>query len=332
MKPSLIVLTPKGLYCPQADIYIDPIRSVEKALITHAHSDHARPGHSWYLSHPLTDVMMKVRFGKKINSETIEYGKTTTINGVTISFHPAGHVLGSAQIRLEYKGEIWVVSGDYKLEYDGISHEYESVTCHYFITEATFGLPIFQWRPQSDIFSQINSWWKDNAENNLTSILAGYSIGKAQRLLANVDHQIGNIYVHPAIESIHSAVETAGITFPKTDSFSSSLNHSKVKTGLVLVPPNLTNSDWLRQFEPYSYGFVSGWMISQQKKSTSNNEHHFTLSDHADWNGLLKAVHLSEAEHIYVTHSLDYSFCRYLQEMGLDANDLSVLGFQGEEL
>src|SRR5688572_3129132 len=181
---DLVVQRPEGLYCPPGDFYIDPWRQVERAVITHGHGDHARPGHTHYLAAAPGEGILRKRLGTDINLTTLAYGDTINHHGVKLSLHPAGHVLGSAQVRLEYKGEVWVASGDYKVEADGTCAPFESVPCDIFITESTFGLPIYQWRPQAEIFDDINQWWQNNADNNRISVLFCYALGKAQRLLS----------------------------------------------------------------------------------------------------------------------------------------------------
>ena len=213
---ALIQFTDKGLYIPQADVYIDPWRKVKKALLTHGHADHARYGMEHYLCTHAAKPVIQYRLGKKISIDSVAFGETTSINGVQFSFHPAGHIIGSAQIRVEYKGEVWVVSGDYKTENDGISEDFESVKCHTFITESTFGLPVYKWTPQALVFEQINSWWEENKALGKTSVLTGYSLGKAQRLLHGLNTSIGKIYTHGVVENTNRVLRKQGIKLPPT--------------------------------------------------------------------------------------------------------------------
>jgi len=180
MKSKLLKLTRQGIYCPQADLYIDPVGKTQKAVITHAHSDHARRGSENYLAHPITSQLMKHRLGSKINVQSLSYGSVVNINGIKISLYPAGHVPGSAQVKLEGCGEIAVVSGDYKTENDGLSASFEPVRCNVFVTESTFALPIYKWEPQEVIYKRINDWWLRNKTAGIVSVVCGYSIGKAQ--------------------------------------------------------------------------------------------------------------------------------------------------------
>ena len=331
MNKPLLRLTDKGIYCEQGDFYIDPWRSVEKAIITHAHSDHARSGHSWYLTHRLSEPIMRVRLGFSLRIETMEYHEKRMINGVTISFHPAGHVLGSSQIRLEYKGEVWVASGDYKIEFDGLSHEFEPVKCHHFITEATFGMPVYQWRPQHEIFSDINSWWNENKQNGKVSILLGYSLGKAQRLIWNIEHNIGPVYVHSSIENINEAFLMGGIDLPFTQNLNDFKMSNKSEGSLILIPPGADYVSLLDSKADCSIGFVSGWMVFKKSRKQMKTDRNFTLSDHADWNGLLHAIKQTEAEHIYVTHGVNTFFSQYLTEIGYHATELSTPFAQNSE-
>ena len=212
--PPLLETTPRGIYCPPADVYIDPWLPSPKAIITHGHSDHARVGNQYYLSTTGSREILKLRLGSDINLETKAYNEPWYMNGVKFSFHPAGHILGSAQVRVEYKGEVWVISGDYKTESDNISTPFEPVKCHVFITESTFGLPVFQWKPQEEVFSEINEWWQSNKEKGISSLLCGYTLGKAQRLLKNIDHRIGKVFVHGAIANANDALIANGVKLP----------------------------------------------------------------------------------------------------------------------
>ncbi len=327
---NLLNFTKKGIYCPQADVYIDPWSSVKKAIITHAHSDHARQGNKHYLSHKLSVPVIKYRLGYDISIEGIDYNEPVVLNGVKISLHPAGHIPGSAQIRLEYKGEVSVVSGDYKLEDDGLTTPFETVKCNTFITESTFGLPVYRWSKQSEIFNDINKWWKSNIEKGKASILAGYSLGKAQRLLYNVDHATGKIFGHGAITMINEIMINEGMNLPKIGKVNSSLKKKDYSGALILAPPSAIGSSWLRQFEPYSLGYASGWMKVRGAKRRQALDIGFALSDHADWDELNEAIIETGAEKIYVTHGYTAVFTKWLREKGFDANELETK-FTGED-
>ena len=312
----LLEFTKKGIYCRQADIYIDPWKKVPKALITHAHSDHARSGHKSYLCTDHTLPILKLRLGKHIPASSMAYGDTIRINGVQFSFHPAGHIIGSAQIRAEYKGEIWVASGDYKVENDGISTAFEPIACHHLITECTFGLPIYKWSPQSKVFEQINNWWASNASENITSVITAYSLGKAQRVIQNVDHSIGPIYTHKAVENINNAFRQINIPISKTHELTQKISSKELRGSLVVTPSSGAESGLLRNAKKVSIASASGWMMSRGMRRRGNFDRGFVLSDHVDWIGLNEAIKASGATHVYPTHGYTRSLSKYLKEQG----------------
>ncbi|NNE21284.1 MAG: DNA ligase-associated DEXH box helicase, partial [Rhizobiales bacterium] len=213
---QLLEFTERGIYCRQADVYIDPWKPVGRALITHGHADHARSGHDHYLSTNSAAPVIRYRLGD-IDLQTTGFGENCTINGVAFSFHPAGHIPGSAQIRVEYAGEIWVVSGDYKVQADNLSEPFEPVRCHAFISECTFGLPVFNWRPQTEVMDEINDWWRENAAQGRVSVLGAYSLGKAQRVMMGVDNSIAPIFTHGAVENTNVVLRRQGLDLPATE-------------------------------------------------------------------------------------------------------------------
>ena len=319
---ELLKFTNKGIYSPAADIYIDPVKAVEWAVITHAHSDHARYGHKHYLAHKISVPLLRHRLGGKISVQGLEYGGVLTHKGVKISLHPAGHIPGSAQVRLEFKGEIAVVSGDYKLEDDGLTTPFEPVKCNTFVTESTFALPIYKWKPQSEIFYGINEWWKENKENRKTSILFGYSLGKAQRVLFNVDHSIGSILAHDTIISINKILNESGFNLPIAES-TSSLTGTKIPEGsLIIAPSSVRKTPLMEVIGDYSAANASGWMAAGRGWQRKGIDRGFALSDHADWDGLCEAVKLTGAENIYVTHGFSRAFVIWLRKNGYNAHDL----------
>ena len=255
---NLLELTDFGLYCPPADIFIDPWRPVAKALITHAHADHARRGMGQYLAHAQSKEVMRLRLGKDINLQTVGYGEPIQIQGVQISLHPAGHIPGSAQVRLEYQGKVAVVSGDYKVEDDGLSTPFESIKCHEFVSECTFGMPIYDWVPQADVFQQINDWWRANAEQGLNSIIFAYSLGKAQRVLQHLQPEIGPVFVHGVIANTNEALAADGLILPDAIRVNQDLPKSAYKGALIIAPPAVMNSPWMTKFSPYRTASCSG--------------------------------------------------------------------------
>jgi len=325
---KILKFTGKGIYCPQADIYIDPWKAVDKAVITHGHSDHAHYGSKYYLAQMLTVPILKHRLGSKINVKGIEYNEPLDINGVKISLHPAGHIIGSAQIRVEYKGEVAVVSGDYKLEDDGISTPFEPVKCNIFVSESTFGLPIYKWKTQKEISDEINSWWRGNEKNGKASVLMGYVLGKSQRLLFNLDASIGKIFVHGAVQNINEIFIKAGVKLPDAEKVTSS-NRNDYHGSMILTPSFVLGSPWLKRFEPYSIANASGWMAVRGVKRRMAIDRGFVVSDHADWNGLNTAIKETGAEKIYITHGFTDVFVKWLREQGYDAHILKT-EFEGE--
>ncbi len=327
---ALIEFTNKGIYCPQADAYIDPWKPVRRALITHGHADHSRWGNKYYLCTNSARPVIEYRLGA-INIESVAYGETVTMNGVKISFHPAGHIIGSAQIRLEYKGEIWVISGDYKVQNDGISEAFEPVKCHNFITECTFGLPIYKWKPQAVVADEINTWWQQNKEQGKVSVIGVYALGKAQRIIHSVDHSIGKVYAHGAIENTNEVIRKQGIALPTTIKADAKVNKRDYIGSLVLATPAAMQSNWMRRFSPVSTALASGWMTLRGTRRRRSVDRGFIMSDHADWEGLNSAIKATEAERVFVTHGSTSIFKRWLNEQGIWAAEVSTK-FEGESL
>lgn len=322
---DLVIARPEGLYCPAGDFYIDPWRPVERAVITHAHGDHARTGNAHYLAASAGEGILRARLGQDINLQTLDYGQRLSHHGVTLSFHPAGHVLGSAQVRLEYGGEVWVASGDYKIEPDGTCAPFEPVRCHTFITESTFGLPIYRWQPQAQVFGEINQWWQTNIEAGKTSVLFCYSFGKAQRILHGIDETLGPILSHGAVEPLNRVYREAGVYLPPTIYAGDvKKNDPLMRQALVIAPPSAGGSSWMRRFGDYSDSFASGWMRLRGTRRRRGVDRGFVLSDHADWPGLLWAIEQTGAERVMVTHGSIGVLVRHLREKGLDAQGFNT--------
>lgn len=331
MSMPLITFTDKGMYCAQADVYIDPWRPVDRAIITHAHSDHARRGMGRYLCHAHSVPLLRHRLGAEIEVEGVPYGEERTINGVTFSLHPAGHVIGSAQVRVEHRGEVWVASGDYKVENDGLTPPFEAVRCHTFITECTFGVPVYSWQPQRVIFDEINAWWRANAAEGMCTVLSAYSLGKAQRVMANVDTSIGPILTHGAVEGCNAAIREAGIHLPETMPLTRETDPSLIKSALVIAPGSAVDTPWANKLRPYSSGIASGWMQVRGWRRRSAVDRGFALSDHADWAGLNAAVRATGAERVITTHGYTDLFSRWLNEQGIESHTEKT-AFKGEEV
>jgi putative mRNA 3-end processing factor len=319
----MVQFTDKGLYCAAGNFYIDPWRPVDKAVITHAHSDHARWGSKAYLCHTQTKPLLQLRLGDNIY-ETVEWNEPVFINGVKVSLHPAGHMIGSSQVRIEYNGEVWVISGDYKIEDDGISGTFEPVRCNVFITESTFGLPIYNWKPQDEIFTSIQNWVLKNKDEGKTSVLTAYSFGKAQRLLQCLKGVAEKIYVHGAIWSAHQALVAAGWKLPDVIRFTPEIPKEEYKGHVVIAPSGADASPWIKRFTPYEVGVCSGWMQVRGNVRRRNADAGFALSDHADWKGLLQAIKATGAEKVYVTHGFQAAFSRYLNEIGIPSDEVKT--------
>jgi putative mRNA 3-end processing factor len=331
-KPPLLQVTDKGLYCQAGDFYVDPWEPVERAVITHAHSDHARIGTSRYLAAAGNELILRTRLGPDAVIETVPYGKKIDLQGCYVSLHPAGHILGSAQVRVESsRGEVWVVSGDYKMTRDDTCAQFEPVQCHTFITEATFALPVYRWRPDSEIFAQINSWWKNNQQRGKASVLYCYALGKAQRILAGIDEEIGPIFTHGAVERLNEDYRQSGVLLPPTKLAGAAPRKTDWSKALILAPPSAMGTPWLRRFGSIASGFASGWMIIRGMRRRKAIDRGFILSDHSDWSDLLSAINQSSAERVLVTHGYVPILVRYLQEQGIDAAGLSTR-FEGEQL
>lgn len=321
----LLELNPNGLYCAAGDFYIDPWRPVQRALITHAHADHSRPGSAHYLIAEPSQHVSRWRLGDQASIETIPYGEQRTINGVQVSFQPAGHILGSAQIRVAHKGEVWVVSGDYKTEPDPTCAPFAVVPCHTFITEATFGLPIYRWPEQTAVFQQINQWWRQNQAEQKASVLFAYALGKAQRVLAGIDASIGPIYVHGAVHNMNQMYHQSGISLPATTYVSEAPAKTSWQDALIIAPTSARATPWLRRFGRLSTAFASGWMLVRGQRRRRSVDRGFILSDHVDWPGLMDTITATGAERVLVTHGNVPVVARYLrEEKGLEAYGLET--------
>ncbi len=325
----LIDFTDKGLYCQQGQFYIDPWQAVDKAIITHAHSDHARSGCKYYLCHHYTKPILQLRLGNNYY-ESVGWNEPVHMNGVKISLHPAGHIIGSSQIRVEYNGEVWVVSGDYKTEDDGISGQFEPVRCHTFITESTFGLPIYHWQPQEDQFNSMRKWIQKNKEQKRTSLLLAYSLGKAQRVIKNLAGSVDHVFVHGAVYNTQQVLKESGWHFPETIKVTADISKDLFQQNLVVAPGSAADSPWINKMKPVSVGVCSGWMQVRGNVRRKNIDAGFALSDHADWEGLLASVKATGASKVYVTHGFQSAFSRFLNENGIEAAEVKT-AFGNEE-
>lgn len=330
----LLRITDRGLYCEAGDFYIDPWQPVDRAVITHAHGDHARWGSRHYLASAEGRRVLRTRLGADASIQTVEYGEPLDLTGVRVSLHPAGHILGSAQIRVEHGGEVWVVSGDYKTDPDPTCTPFEVVKCHSFITESTFGLPIYRWRPQAEVFGEMRDWWRANAEAKRASIIYAYALGKAQRVLAGLldadGGAMGPIYTHGAVERLTRDYRDSGIALPPTQHASEMPRGHDFAGSLIIAPPSAAGSTWLRRFGAASPAFASGWMQIRGARRRRAVDRGFVLSDHVDWPALLATIEATGAERVWVTHGFREPVVRWLLERGIDA--LSIAShWEGEE-
>lgn len=320
---KLVKFTKKGIYCIPGKFYLDPWYPVKYAVISHGHADHARWGNQHYLCQNDSKPILKHRLGQDISIESLGYNEPKNINGVQVSFFPAGHVIGSAQIRLVYKGFVVVFSGDYKTQPDFISTPFEPVKCHQFITESTFGLPIYKWKTEQELQKELQNWVFQNQQNNRTSVFLGYSLGKAQRILKLIEN-VDDVFVHSAIHNLNMAISNAGIDLPKSTLITSDFKKVDVQNKIVILPPALLGSKLIKKIPNVATAICSGWMHIRGNRRWKGVDAGFAVSDHADWDGLLAAVKATEAEKVYVTHGSQAVFSKYLNEIGIEAHELKT--------
>ncbi len=317
--PGLLKFTPQGIYCPAGDFYIDPWRPVPKAIITHGHADHARWGMKQYLCHRVTEPVLYSRISPDISVQALEYGEKIKINEVFVSLHPAGHIPGSAQVRIEHKGYISVISGDYKVQDDGLSTAFELIKCHEFVTESTFGLPIYHWDRIPDSNAKLRDWVKHNQNIGKTSVFLGYSLGKAQRIMAALEG-LDTLHVHYSIDRINKALQSVGVPIPDYEVPNFFEDKKKLDGKIIILPPALLESNIIKKIPNAAIGICSGWMQVRGSRRWRSADAGFAISDHADWNGLLWAIKETGAEKVHVTHGQTAVFSRYLNEIGINAD------------
>ena len=319
---ALLKRTPNGLYCPTGDFTIDPRHPVKRAVITHAHADHARPGSGFYLCTIECRGVLQARLGPAADIRTLDYGETLDLDGVTLSLHPAGHILGAAQVRLEKDGFTCVVSGDYKTVRDPTCRPLEPLRCQHFISESTFGLPIFRWPAAVQVIGEIESWWRENQAQNRTSVLFAYALGKAQRIIASLETDIGAILTHGAVEAVNQVYRASGVPLPTTRHVGDIRDQVLLARALVVAPPSADNPAWMRRFPHPSRGFASGWMRIRGNRRRRALDRGFVMSDHADWDGLVETITASGAERVDLTHGYAAEMARWLREQGVQAQAL----------
>jgi putative mRNA 3-end processing factor len=327
----MLRITEQGLYCEAGGFHVDPWEPVDRAVITHAHGDHAVGGSRAYLASHDTAALLRVRIGAGIAVESLDWAQTTTIGGITVSLHPAGHILGSSQVRLAHRGETWVVSGDYKTEPDPTCTPFEVVRCDTFVTESTFGLPIYRWRPQSGIFASMRDWWSLNQRDGRASVIFAYALGKAQRLIAGLQADaVGPIYTHGAVERLNAVYRAQGVPLAHTTYAMDVPKGHEFAGSLIIAPPSAQSSAWLRRFGDVSTAFASGWMQIRGARRRRSLDRGFPLSDHADWPSLLTTIRDTGATRVWVTHGYRDPLVRWLRAQGIEAESVAAR-WEGED-
>ena len=333
MQPAsapLVFSTDRGLYCPPGDFYIDPWQAVQTAVITHAHGDHLRHGSARYILARPGERIARHRLGSGNDVMPVDYGKSMQLGKTRVSLHPAGHILGSAQVRIEHEGQVWVVSGDYKRDPDPTCAPFEQLQCDVFISEATFALPVYKWTPTPDVVEDIVHWWHGNRERGIASLLFCYALGKAQRVLAELRSFTNDtVYLHGAVDSLTHLYRQAGVemvpTLPATTE-----KKTDYRGALIIAPPSAAGTPWTRRFGEHSSGFCSGWMRVRGDRRRRGYDRGFVISDHADWTGLLETCLATGAKKVLLTHGHSEALTRYLNERGVNAAALET-AFGDEE-
>ncbi len=333
LKPEqLLCPKPAGLYCAPGDFYIDPVVPVERAVITHGHADHARAGHGRVLATPETLEIMRVRYGEDFagSTQALAYGEGSERDGVEVSLHPAGHVLGSAQAVVRWRGITIAVSGDYKRRRDPTCPAFEPVACDVFVTEATFGLPVFAFPDDKDEIAALLASVAQFPER--THLVGAYALGKAQRVIRLI-REAGYdrvIYVHGALARLNALYEAHGVDLgplaPATDS-----GRANLAGEIVVAPPSAFTSTWSRRFADPISAFCSGWMRVRARARQRGVELPLILSDHCDWGELTRTLsELSPAE-VWITHGREEALARWCELNGLSARALALVGYEDEE-
>ena len=335
LRTAVLELTASGLYCPAGGFHVDPWEPVPRAVVTHAHGDHLRWGCDAYLVSAAGERVTRRRLPDDATVETVPYGEAIALDETRVSLHPAGHILGSSQVRIEGAGGVAVVSGDYKTDPDPTCAPFEAVRCDLFVTESTFGLPVFRWPPEAEVFAGIAAWWRENREAGRPSVLFAYALGKAQRLLAGLLEEsrsegAGPIYCHGAVVGPTDDYREGGIELPPLLPVAEAAKDTDWSGALIVAPPGAGGQPWIRRFKNASTAFASGWMRMRGTRRRRGVDRGFVLSDHADWEGLLAAIEATGAERVWVTHGYRAALARYLrEEKGLDAKAIETR-FEGE--
>jgi putative mRNA 3-end processing factor len=326
----MLTETAAGLYCPSGDFYIDPWAPVARAVITHAHGDHARPDSTAYLCASDCAPLLERRFGPSTIIEPQPYGTSVTLGSARVSLHPAGHIRGSAQVRIEGADGTWVVTGDFKRAADPTCAPFEPVPCTTFVTESTFGLPIYRWDPTDDVMRQMVAWWEENRTRGLASVLFCYTIDKAQRVLAELTKYTDRgVLVHGMMLPMIDAYRSAGVHMLPTSALIERPRGSSVAGELVLAPLSARGTPWMRRLGDLSDAFVSGLMRVRGVRRQRAYDRGFVLSDHADWPDLISTIAETGASRVLATHGHAEPLARFLASRGLESGVLRT-AWEGE--
>lgn len=316
----MLVHTPSGLYCPAGGFHIDPSGNADQAIVTHAHGDHARPGnrHYWTATPGLELVRQRL---PRAAVEALDHGERRRFGTVTVSLHPAGHILGSAQVRIEADdGTVWVVSGDYKRGPDPTCAPFEPLSCDVFVTEATFASPIYRWPDIEQVTGEILDWWRANQAAGRTSVLYCYALGKCQRILAQLrDRAPGPVLLHENAVGLTAIYERAGCALAPSTPLSRSARRAPAPESLVLAPPGVAGGRWMRRLRNPATAFASGWLMTRRGRASRGHEAGFVISDHADWPALLATARATGASTVLVMHGETSRLCHALGAEGIDA-------------
>jgi putative mRNA 3-end processing factor len=317
-------MTDRGLAIGSGGLHIDPRGPVQRAVITHAHADHTCKGSRHYLAAREGSHILRTRLGNDATIQFLEYGESVDIDGCRLSLHPAGHILGSAQVRIEHRGHVTVFSGDYKIQPDPTCTPFELLRCNRFITESTFGLPVYRWDDPARVFEDIRAWWRSNQDAGRASVMFAYVLGKAQRILMGLDPSMGPVFTHGAVEEMNRRYRMSGVGLPISLPVEKAAKKSDFVRAFILAPPSARGTSWMSQLGECSTALASGWMRIRAAQRRRGVDRGFVLSDHADWPGLMDTIQATGAEEVWVTHGYVGPVVGMLREKGIDARPLEA--------
>ena len=326
----MLTLTRNGIYCKKGNFYIDPIRPIKNAIITHGHADHARWGMEKYYATPATCAIMKIRLGKDITCHELNFHDEIKLGKVKIKLIPAGHILGSAQVVIEDESKKAIITGDFKTDPDATVESFETEPCDLLVMETTFALPIYNWIESKEIFSSIHEFWQTNQKKGYHTVLYAYSLGKAQRILNSLNQEQGPIAIHSAIEKMNQIYVNKKRLERNFPVFTNAELDNWNKPGLSIAPPATIDSKWIKKCKKYKEAYISGWMTSKGQ-ARRRNMRGFPLSDHADWKGLNYAVKKFNPSEVWTMHGSTDIFAKHLNDQGIKATSLSKLQLERSE-